>query len=79
MEALALCMLRSYTQSEGEDIVEIDQLSQCTGFEWHEGNFEKNWIRQNVSRLECEQVFLNHALVVVATGSGIVRNLKINM
>jgi uncharacterized protein len=44
--------------------VEIDQLSQCTGFEWDEGNFEKNWIRHKVSHLECEQVFLNHPFVV---------------
>ena len=40
-----------------------DILAQCTGFEWDEGNSEKNWIRHKVSRVECEQVFFNHPLV----------------
>ncbi len=39
-------------------------LQQCTGFEWDDGNFEKNWISHKVSRQECEQVFLNKPLFV---------------
>ncbi len=39
-------------------------LQQCTGFEWDDGNSEKNWISHKVSRQECEQVFLNEPLFV---------------
>jgi uncharacterized DUF497 family protein len=35
-----------------------------TGFEWDEGNSEKNWRRHGVLRAETEQVFLNRPLVV---------------
>lgn len=35
-----------------------------TGFDWDEGNAEKNWERHAVSRAEAEQVFLNRPLVV---------------
>ena len=41
-----------------------DLLRQCTGFEWDDGNSEKNWILHHVSRSECEQVFFNKPLVV---------------
>lgn len=39
-------------------------LQQCTGFEWDDGNSNKNWILHQVSRSECEQVFFNEPLVV---------------
>ena len=39
-------------------------LQQCTGFDWDEGNSEKNWILHQVSKSECEQVFFNKPLVV---------------
>lgn len=42
----------------------LDKLSQCSGFEWDEGNSDKNWIKHKVSRSECEQVFFNVPLVV---------------
>src|SRR5215510_2868889 len=42
-----------------------DDLSQCRGFQWDEGNAEKNWIQHQVSQGETEQVFFNHPLVVV--------------
>lgn len=42
-----------------------DALSRCTGFQWDEGNAEKNWLRHQVSRAECEQVFFNLPLVTV--------------
>lgn len=41
-----------------------DELSLCTGFEWDEGNAEKNWDLHRVTRGECEQVFFNRPLVV---------------
>ena len=40
------------------------QLSTCIGFEWDEGNAEKNWVKHRVARSECEQVFFNLPLVV---------------
>ncbi len=42
----------------------MDQLLRCTGFEWDEGNREKNWIRHQVSVAECEQVFFNLPLLM---------------
>jgi len=42
----------------------MDQLSQCSSFQWDEGNSEKNWITHKVSRGEAEQVFFNRPLVV---------------
>ncbi len=43
----------------------MERLSQCTGFEWDEGNADKNWIAHRVSRTECEQVFFHRPLVIV--------------
>ena len=42
-----------------------DNLAKCHGFQWDEGNAEKNWIQHRVSRGETEQVFFNRPLVVV--------------
>lgn len=42
-----------------------DILARCKGFQWDEGNLEKNWIKHNVSWLEVEQVFFRAPLVVV--------------
>jgi len=39
-------------------------LLNCTGFEWDEGNAEKNWIRHQVTRNECEQAFFNIPLII---------------
>ena len=39
-------------------------LLNCTGFEWDEGNAETNWLRHQVTRNECEQVFFNEPLIV---------------
>ncbi len=39
-------------------------LQQCTGFDWDEGNSDKNWILHQVSRSECEQVYFNEPLVI---------------
>jgi len=40
-----------------------------TGFEWDDGNSDKNWVRHRVTRAEAEQVFLNRPLLV-AVSSG---------
>lgn len=39
-------------------------LSQCEGFEWNDGNINKNWLKHKVSPAECEQVFFNRPLVI---------------
>lgn len=35
----------------------------CIGFNWDDGNSEKNWILHGVSRNECEQVLFNTPIV----------------
>jgi hypothetical protein len=35
-----------------------------TGFQWDEGNSEKNWSRHRVTQAEAEQVFLNRPILV---------------
>jgi uncharacterized protein len=41
-----------------------DPLEDCVGFDWDEGNVEKNWDRHRVTREEAEDVFFNEPLVV---------------
>jgi uncharacterized protein len=38
-------------------------LSKCTGFQWDEGNIDKNLILHCVTSLECEQIFFNLPLI----------------
>lgn len=47
-------------------------LAQCTGFQWDEGNFAKNWEKHQVSTHECEQIFFNQPLVVAEGKSPVV-------
>jgi uncharacterized DUF497 family protein len=42
----------------------MKELIECTGFEWDDGNSDKNWIRHQVTRGECEQVFFNEPMIV---------------
>ncbi len=35
------------------------------GFQWDEGNADKNWIAHDVENRECEQVFFNVPLLVL--------------
>jgi hypothetical protein len=39
-------------------------LNQCIGFDWNEGNADKNWLKHKVSPTESEQIFFNHPLVI---------------
>ena len=39
-------------------------LDKCEGFDWDEGNSEKNLIRHRVTLGECEQVFFNEQVIV---------------
>jgi len=42
----------------------MDRLSPVEGFNWDEGNIEKNWEKHHVSYVECEEVFLSRPLLV---------------
>lgn len=41
-----------------------DPLDGCIGFDWDEGNVEKNWELHRVTFWEAEEVFLNEPLLV---------------
>ncbi len=41
-----------------------DELLQCTGFQWDEGNAAKNWTLHQVTHAEAEQVFFNRPVMV---------------
>lgn len=41
----------------------LEKLSNCTGFDWDEGNIEKIWAKHKTSPFECEQVFFNEPLL----------------
>ncbi|RQD77720.1 BrnT family toxin [Desulfonatronospira sp. MSAO_Bac3] len=40
-------------------------LEKVTGFDWYEGNFDKNLIKHDVQNWECEQVFFNKPLIIL--------------
>lgn len=42
----------------------MDILNKCEGFEWDEGNSEKNWLKHKVLKIECEQVFFNTPIII---------------
>jgi len=39
-------------------------LDECVGFDWDQGNVEKNWQRHRVAWWECEQALLQEPLLV---------------
>jgi hypothetical protein len=43
-----------------------EDLALCIGFQWDEGNADKNWDLHQVSRGEAEQAFFNRPIVVAA-------------
>ncbi|MCP4010306.1 MAG: BrnT family toxin [Proteobacteria bacterium] len=43
-------------------------LFDCTGFQWDNGNSEKNWIAHQVNKSECEQLFFNQPIIVGKDG-----------
>lgn len=45
-------------------------FSKCAGFDWDEGNFEKNWLKHKVTPFECEQIFFNQPVVVAPAQAG---------
>jgi uncharacterized DUF497 family protein len=36
-----------------------DRLDDCVGFQWDDGNLDKNWQTHRVAWWECEEVFFN--------------------
>ena len=44
--------------------MEENDLHYCHGFEWDEGNSDKNWLLHQVTDTECEEVFFNIPLIV---------------
>ncbi len=44
--------------------MDLNKLLQATGFEWDDGNIDKNRVKHGVSPAECEQIFFNQPLVV---------------
>lgn len=41
-------------------------ISNCKGFQWDEGNLDKNWYLHHVTNGECEEVFFNLPLIVAS-------------
>jgi uncharacterized protein len=41
-------------------------VSNCRGFQWDEGNSDKNWYLHQVTNGECEEVFFNVPLIIAA-------------
>jgi hypothetical protein len=39
-------------------------LANCKGFQWDEGNRDKNWYLHQVSNSECEELFFNLPLII---------------
>jgi|SRR3990172_10130367 len=39
-------------------------IQSIEGFDWDEGNINKNWIKHRVSNSECEEVFFNLPLLI---------------
>ncbi len=41
-----------------------DVIANCKGFQWDEGNLDKNWQLHQVSNGECEELFFNLPLMI---------------
>ena len=42
-----------------------DEFEQFTGFQWDEGNIDKNLYKHNVENWEFEQIFFNEPLIIL--------------
>jgi uncharacterized protein len=43
----------------------MKELESIEGFDWDDGNREKNWNKHGVKPVECEMIFFNRPLVVI--------------
>ncbi len=41
-----------------------DIIAKCKGFQWDEGNLDKNWYLHQVTNGECEEFFFNLPLII---------------
>lgn len=41
-------------------------ISNCKGFQWDEGNLDKNWYLHQVTNGECEELFFNLPLIIAS-------------
>jgi len=39
-------------------------LDSCSGFQWDEGNLDKNWVLHRVAFWEAEEIFFNQPLIL---------------
>lgn len=46
-------------------MTDIKKLLDCAGFDWDQGNIEKNWQKHKVSPVECEQIFFNQPFIIL--------------
>ena len=44
----------------------LDMLTECAGFDWDEGNLDKNWAAHKVHWTEAEEAFFHEPLIVAA-------------
>ena len=42
-----------------------DEFDQFTGFQWDEGNINKNLYKHKVENWECEQIYFNEPLIIL--------------
>lgn len=42
----------------------MDWINTVEGFDWDEGNRDKNWLKHQVTNRECEELFFNLPLMV---------------
>ncbi len=40
-----------------------EELERCEGFDWDDGNRDKNWRKHQVADSECEQIFFNDPFI----------------
>lgn len=40
------------------------EIYNCEGFEWDQGNADKNWYLHQVTNGECEEIFFNSPLIL---------------
>ena len=43
----------------------INEFEQFTGFQWDEGNIDKNLLKHRIQNWECEQIFFNEPLIIL--------------
>jgi uncharacterized DUF497 family protein len=41
-------------------------VSACKGFQWDEGNLDRNWYLHQVTNGECEELFFNLPLIIAS-------------